>query len=558
MDISHIQQELQNHYREVAPQIWEDAIKQIWLQVGKESITLHQAFFTGKGAVAYERDLDFAEFGLNYYDDDPITEMKYPDDEDAPLPEFNFFEPEPEFVLKTWLGPVEWKDVSAINDTWASTVNDYLKDQADNRLSGVADTTWDGIKNTIADGLANGDSHIDIGKAVEDQLGETWAGRGETIARTETAAASNYASLVTAQASASDLNKIWICSFVNSRDAHMDADSDYGSGSGIPQDEPFEVDGEDLDYPGDPSGSAENVINCMCSIGYEPASTEETSPTTEESGEGAQAAEGDEGVSALTGLTDDQTSQLSGLFDQLAEGTGPLTDEQQSFLSSQMDNILKPEAEAPTAIEETAAAIANDPSTGVIGGGLDDYKSALEAFDKFYDQLDPDNQNLISLFTQEGYEDINGLIREDGEYLEEMSEGMRDLVVEQTRDMRMIIDQAPKYTGTVYRGIGSSSLGRMTAFAGLEPGDIVPFNGLTSTSISEDIADAFSQRSTYQIFMEIQNATGAPIADVSEMPGEQEVVIPHQMTGTVVEKEIQRTTVTGTPTRVYLTIRMNS
>ena len=212
MDISHIQQELQNHYRTIAPQIWEDAIKQIWLQVGKESITLHQAFFTGKGAVAYEKDLDYgeleAEFGLNIYEDDPVAVMKYPDDEDAPLPEFNFFEPEPEMIIKTWFGPVEWKDVSAINDTWAGTVNDYIKDQADNRLSGVADTTWDGIKSTIADGIANGDSHIDIGKAVESQLSETWAGRGETIARTETAAASNYASLVTAQASASDLKKI--------------------------------------------------------------------------------------------------------------------------------------------------------------------------------------------------------------------------------------------------------------------------------------------------------------------------------------------------------------
>jgi hypothetical protein len=377
MDISHTQQELQNHYRTVAPQIWEEAIKQIWLQVGKESITLHQAFFTGKGAVAYEKDYDEAEFAINYYDDEPLAIVKSSDDEWEPIPAFNFFEPEPELVIKTWFGEVEWKDVSAINDTWAGTVNDYIKDQADNRLSGVADTTWDGIKNTIADGIANGDSHIDIGKAVESQLSETWAGRGETIARTETAAASNYASLVTAQASASDLNKIWICSFVNSRDAHIDADSDYGSGSGIPQDEPFEVDGEDLDYPGDPSGSAENVINCMCSIGYEPASEEETSPTTEESGEGAQAAEGDEGVSALTGLTDDQTSQLSGLFDQLASGEGPLSDEAQSALMSQMQDILGIGVEAETPV--AAATATADVSEAVPTLEAPQFSSSKEA-----------------------------------------------------------------------------------------------------------------------------------------------------------------------------------
>jgi len=33
--------------------------------------------------------------------------------------------------------------------------------------------------------------------------------------------------------------------------------------------EPFDVDGEDLQYPGDPAGSAGNTINCLCSMTYE-------------------------------------------------------------------------------------------------------------------------------------------------------------------------------------------------------------------------------------------------------------------------------------------------
>jgi hypothetical protein len=36
----------------------------------------------------------------------------------------------------------------------------------------------------------------------------------------------------------------------------------------VPIDEPFIVSGEELMYPGDPSGSAGNVINCRCAIGY--------------------------------------------------------------------------------------------------------------------------------------------------------------------------------------------------------------------------------------------------------------------------------------------------
>jgi len=35
----------------------------------------------------------------------------------------------------------------------------------------------------------------------------------------------------------------------------------------VPLNENFNVDGEMLEYPGDPSGSAGNIINCRC--GYE-------------------------------------------------------------------------------------------------------------------------------------------------------------------------------------------------------------------------------------------------------------------------------------------------
>lgn len=49
------------------------------------------------------------------------------------------------------------------------------------------------------------------------------------------------------------------------RDWHVDADNDYGyEEQAIPVDEPFEVMGEDLMYPSDPSGSPENVYNCRC------------------------------------------------------------------------------------------------------------------------------------------------------------------------------------------------------------------------------------------------------------------------------------------------------
>lgn len=61
--------------------------------------------------------------------------------------------------------------------------------------------------------------------------------------------------------------KSWLAtSDGRTRDWHSDADSDYGTkDTAIPWNEPFVVMGEDMMYPGDGSGSPENVYNCRCS-----------------------------------------------------------------------------------------------------------------------------------------------------------------------------------------------------------------------------------------------------------------------------------------------------
>lgn len=87
-----------------------------------------------------------------------------------------------------------------------------------------------------------------------------WAenARTEASAHSETHTAQGYGHLEGGRQLGSN-TKVWLASFVNTRDAHIDAD---GQEVGI--DENFIVDGEELEYPGDPSGSAENKINCQC------------------------------------------------------------------------------------------------------------------------------------------------------------------------------------------------------------------------------------------------------------------------------------------------------
>ena len=227
IDIRNIHQELNHYFRTTSPQIWKAALKQVWLDAGAASIELHHAFFTGQSAAATKSYLDELD--------------EEPEDEWAPLPQFDFF-------TKAADPP----------DSWANSVDDYLRGNGAGRADGISSTTGDQVLNAIADGVAAKEGTADIAARVEDQLDTTWPGRADTIARTETAAATNQASLEDAQSTVPGMQKVWLCSFVNSREWHEDADQQTCDLS-----DPFSVMDEDLDYPGDPSGSPENVINCF-------------------------------------------------------------------------------------------------------------------------------------------------------------------------------------------------------------------------------------------------------------------------------------------------------
>lgn len=124
----------------------------------------------------------------------------------------------------------------------------------------VNETTREDLRKTLRDGLALGE---DIGQ-IRDRIEETYKKaetfRAETIARTEVGSAQNFGRLAEMEQQKVE-NKIWIAAFSNTRDDHADAD-----GQVVGRDDSFNVGGESLEYPGDPSGSAANVINCQCSV----------------------------------------------------------------------------------------------------------------------------------------------------------------------------------------------------------------------------------------------------------------------------------------------------
>jgi uncharacterized protein with gpF-like domain len=145
---------------------------------------------------------------------------------------------------------------------------EWLRRFAAERVSGINETTRDQIQGIIADGTEAGDSLQEIARSLDDlYLDEIIPDRSMVIARTEVGNAANFASHEAAVQAGVPLKKTWNTlgdEFV--REIHAEAD-----GQTVGQDEPFEVGGERLQWPGDISmgASADNVINCRCFLTYD-------------------------------------------------------------------------------------------------------------------------------------------------------------------------------------------------------------------------------------------------------------------------------------------------
>lgn len=128
----------------------------------------------------------------------------------------------------------------------------------------INDYTREHIKNILKRSLT---SNLTIDETAEDIIksaGRFSLYRAMRIARTETLSAWNGGEVATVKEIAPETKKEWISSGDDrTRDDHLDAD-----GQVVGMSEMFDVFGEELEHPGDPFGSAGNVINCRCVLGY--------------------------------------------------------------------------------------------------------------------------------------------------------------------------------------------------------------------------------------------------------------------------------------------------
>jgi len=116
------------------------------------------------------------------------------------------------------------------------------------------------IFDLLAMGMAENWTVNEFAQNISGKLSELSVSRSMTIARTESAKVDNWGQVEGYKENEYVERKGWLSAFTSeSRDSHMDASDQV-----VDLKEAFIVDGEELQYPGDPSGSAGNIINCLC------------------------------------------------------------------------------------------------------------------------------------------------------------------------------------------------------------------------------------------------------------------------------------------------------
>lgn len=162
-----------------------------------------------------------------------------------------------------WLGHLVKADVPEWEyDPWPAHVQNYVKTSVAQKVVGVCDSTRADIQRIVGDGLANGRSIDEVALDLRGLYAGFSAHRSWRIARTETVAASNYGSHQAALESGWANLKIWS----TAKDERVRSLHRALEGERQPLEEPFS---NGLQFPGDPAGSAKQVIHCRCAVLYD-------------------------------------------------------------------------------------------------------------------------------------------------------------------------------------------------------------------------------------------------------------------------------------------------
>jgi len=185
----------------------------------------------------------------------PVLEGVMTDGVNTMRDEFGFRFDVPNIGAQEWFTEYALEFASPINGTTAGLVEEVIAMGVDEGWS--IDAMADHLEEVFRQ-MAYGDVDPEDLAWFEDRMVPY---RAEAIARTETMRAENFGNEELMRDWGVE-QKEWLATpDERVREAHWDA-----NGQVVGIDEPFIVDDEELDYPGDPAGSPGNTINCRCTI----------------------------------------------------------------------------------------------------------------------------------------------------------------------------------------------------------------------------------------------------------------------------------------------------
>lgn len=162
------------------------------------------------------------------------------------------------------------------DDLFQRFIEEFIEQFGAQKVQQILETTRRQIMEVIREGQREGEGVEAIAKALREAIPEFSRFRSRVIARTETHGSSQYAQMRTAMQSTRPLVKMWN-SVEDTRTRTLIEDDNYDhrvmDGERVAMEQPFMVPTifgtrEPIMYPGDPNGTAGNVINCRCSVTF--------------------------------------------------------------------------------------------------------------------------------------------------------------------------------------------------------------------------------------------------------------------------------------------------
>ena len=153
-------------------------------------------------------------------------------------------------------------------------VQAFLLSEGSIRITLLENTYFDLINNLITQGIEEGKTIREVARDIQILVNRRnfYRWRAMRIARTETTTAANMAAAQACSSSIFEMQKLWISAQDNRTRRTPPDKFDHLHMNGVKVDcgKDFEVSGEEMAYPGAPTGSAGNVINCRCTVAVVP------------------------------------------------------------------------------------------------------------------------------------------------------------------------------------------------------------------------------------------------------------------------------------------------